>query len=91
MARVNLSPHCYGVKDAATGKKINGKPGGTITVSDETAKRITRSSNGQLGIISGGESLAIGTKTGRRCTACGFLAQAWSESCPRCGGVTEKE
>jgi hypothetical protein len=52
---------------------------------------IKKSSNGELGIISGVQQAAIGTKKGRWCDPCHFLAQAWSKACPRCGGPTTEE
>jgi rubrerythrin len=74
------------------GKKYTAdKPGTTITVEDHHAKQINKSSNGQKGIVTSGASYAVGTRDGRRCTGCGFLAQRWSHQCPRCGGDTEVE
>jgi hypothetical protein len=89
--RVALPPGCYGL-DMPGGKKYTAdKPGSTITVEDHHAKQIAKSSNAYHGIVSGGASYSVGTRTGRRCTSCGFLAQSWSSTCPRCDGPTEAE
>jgi len=89
--RVALPPGCYGLS-MPDGKKYDAaRPGQTVTVEDHHAKQIQKSSNGHHGIVSGGASYAVGTRTGRRCTGCGFLAQAWSRECPRCGEPTESE
>lgn len=91
MPRINMPPGCYGVRFKGVKEPVNSRPGGHIDVSDEQARAIMRSSNGQLGIISGRELVAIATKAGRWCRPCRFLAQSWSTECPRCGGPTEKE
>jgi hypothetical protein len=91
MPRVNLPPGAYGVKFAGAGTTPNVRPGSSVQITDEQARMIKKSSNGELGIISGSQAMALGTKAGRWCQPCRFLAQAWSTQCPRCGGPTEKE
>ena len=91
MPRVSLPPGCYGLKVRGMGKTPNVRPGSSVTVTDEQARAIKKSPNGQLGIVSAGQSLAIATKKGRWCGACRFLAQSWSVACPRCGGATTEE
>ena len=91
MPRINLPPGCYGLKVAGMGKTKNVRPGTSVVVSDEQARAIKKSSNGQLGIVSSSQALTIGTKNGRFCEDCGFHAQAWSKKCPRCGGTTREE
>lgn len=89
--KVALPAGCYGL-DMPDGTKYSGKPGSTVTVEDHHAKQVQRSSNAHWGIISGrGVYTGIGTKRGRRCDDCGFLAQAWSTACPRCAGHTTEE
>jgi hypothetical protein len=66
------------------------RPGGAVSMPDEHAKLMQGSRNGRLGILTV-NGTSIGTKAGRRCGGCGFLAQAWSVLCPRCGGDTAPE
>lgn len=90
MAKVSLPPGCYGLK-MEDGTVYNHKPGGSVTVEDRHAKAIGKSSNGQLGIVSAALAVSLGTRAGKRCDACAFLAQGWASECPRCGGrVTEE-
>ena len=91
MPKIALPPGCYGLTGPDGSKTKPVRPGTSVTVTDEQAKVIRSSSNGQLGIISGVQATVIGTKRGRRCTRCGRLWQAWSVTCPRCGRDTEEE
>jgi hypothetical protein len=88
--RVQLPPGCESLKFPGS-KPYYGKPGGSVVVADEHAAQIRTSGNGQLGIISGRMTAAVGTRAGRWCAPCRFLAQAWSTSCPRCGAETTEE
>lgn len=90
MARVQLPPGCMGL-EMSDGTRYDAKPGGAVDVDDRHARTINRSSNGQLGLISTSRMYALGTRKGRLCTGCHFLAQAWSETCPRCGAPTTEE
>lgn len=81
---------CYGLK-MPDGTQYNDKPGGSVTVSDEHARQIRSSSNGQLGIVSGVQATQIGTRLGQRCLRCGFLAQGWATECPKCRGPVAPE
>jgi hypothetical protein len=88
MTKVQLPDGCSGL-DMANGRKYTAaKAGGTIEVSGADAKFIDTSFYGQTGIMAGAQSLTIGTKAGRWCEPCRFLAQAWSVTCPRCGAET---
>lgn len=88
--RVELPPGCYGLQ-MADGTQYDAKPGGAVTVEDRHASAIKTSTNGKAGVLSATKAYSLGTKTGRRCEPCGFLGQAWSTSCPRCGGATHLE
>jgi hypothetical protein len=90
---IELPPGCYGVQDSVTGLEFNGKPGGKVDVPDELVPAIQNSSAGRSGTLTTTRSYQIGTKRGRVCTdnGCGFLAQAWSEKCPRCKSPTREE
>lgn len=89
--RVALPPGCFGLSMPDGKKYTASRPGQTVTVEDRHAKQIEKSSNGHHGIVSGGMSYGVGTKGGRRCTGCAFLAQSWSHQCPRCGADTVEE
>ena len=68
------------------------KEGGTVTVSDEHAPHVRREVGGDAGLVGYGAFRSfMGTKAGRWCISCRFLAQNWSLSCPRCGGDTIPE
>jgi lipopolysaccharide biosynthesis regulator YciM len=91
MPKINLPPGCYGITLPGGANSPRVKPGSSVTVGPEVAKAINGSTNAKLGIISGNQSVTIGTRKGRRCTQCGFLAQAWSRECPRCYAETVPE
>jgi hypothetical protein len=90
-----MPPGCESLKFRPTrsgpGKAYYGKPGGSVDVEPHHADQIANSRNGRLGIISGNPTLALGTRRGRWCVPCRFLAQAWSTECPRCGEPTVEE
>ena len=88
--RVELPPGCYGI-ETADGTKYDGKPGGHVDVSDRHAAAIRTSQHGRIGMLSASKAYAIGTKGGRRCPRCRFLAQRWADACPRCSTPTETE
>jgi len=89
--KVNLQPGCSGF-NMQDGTSYTGRPGGHVTVSDEHAKAIRWNVGGDAGLTGhAGFRQFIGTKNGRWCRPCRFLAQAWSRECPRCGGATEAE
>ncbi len=93
--RVELPKGCYGLDVPGGGKYNATRSGGSVTVSDRDAAKIKKA-NGQSGMLSAGTALTIGTRTGKRCNddndrGCGFLAQGWSISCPRCGSTVTEE
>jgi len=88
MPRISLPPGCYGAKLPT--REVNDKPGGHITVTDQEARWIANSSNGQLGILSATQALSFGTKKSRLCPSCARLWNAWSAECPRCGAETQE-
>ena len=68
------------------------REGDTVTVSDEHAPHVRREVGGDAGLVGYGAFRSfMGTKAGRWCISCRFLAQNWSLSCPRCGGDTIPE
>jgi hypothetical protein len=88
---VNLPPGCSAL-DMQDGTRYQGRPGGHVNVADEHAPFVRRATGGDAGLTGhGGFRAFIGTKAGRWCQACKFLAQAWSRECPRCGRPTEAE
>jgi Zn finger protein HypA/HybF involved in hydrogenase expression len=87
---VNMPAGCESLK-FGDGKAYYGKPGGHVNVADEHAAQIAKSSNGQLGIVSGAQALVIGTKKGMWCRDCSRLWQAWSSFCPKCNQPTVPE
>jgi hypothetical protein len=60
-------------------------------VEDHHAGAVQRYSGGDAAILNGRFRVAAGTKDGRWCPPCGFLAQSWSRTCPKCGGGTIPE
>jgi len=90
MARVELPGGCYGL-ECADGTKYTADPGGHIDVSDRHAAAIKSSQHGQTGMLSASKAYHLGTKGGRRCPRCRFLAQVWAADCPHCGAATETE
>lgn len=66
------------------GTRYDARKGGTVTVEDEHAGAVHHYSGGDAAILNGSFRVFIGTKDGRWCPACGFSAQAWSATCPRC-------
>ena len=88
MTKVQLPDGCTGL-DMADGRRYTAaKAGGQVEVSGADARYIGTSFYGQSGIMAGSQSLTLGTKKGRWCDPCRFLAQAWSDTCPRCGAET---
>ena len=72
------------------GTRYDGRRGGAVTVADEHAAAVQAYSGGDAAILNGQHRTFAGTKTGRWCPACRFLANSWSKTCPRCErhGVT---
>ena len=67
------------------GTSYAGREGGTVTVSDAHAPFIRRQVGGDAGLTGHGSFRAFGgTREGRWCPQCRFLANAWSLLCPRC-------
>lgn len=90
--RVELPKGCYGLDVPGGGRYDATRPGGHVTVSEGDARKI-RKANGESGMLTAGAGLVIGTRRGQRCTSqtCGFLAQVWAKSCPRCNSPTTEE
>jgi hypothetical protein len=94
LVRIQLPDGCYGLDMAdGTGRKYTAKPGDKVEVSENHARMIKKSFYGDAGIMSGSESYAMGTKTGRWCRSCqpARLWNAWNGLCPRCGADTIEE
>lgn len=94
-ARLLLPPGCYGVQAGEGGKQYNGKPGGVVTIDERDVPKIASSTAGRNGLLTANRTYGIGTRAGRLCTdehgtGCRFLAQAWSETCPKCGSATQE-
>lgn len=91
--RVNLAPGCSGFTMAGDGTHYKaGRPGGHVDVADHHAPYIDgMSGNGDAGLLSAKGAHYLGTKAGRWCAPCSFLAQIWSKECPRCGRPTVPE
>lgn len=76
----------------ADGRKYTAdKPGGQVEMSSRDSKFLDKSWYGDAGVMSGSASFSIGTRTGRWCKPCHFLAQGWSVVCPKCGADTHPE
>jgi hypothetical protein len=64
-----------------------------VNVAEGHADAIRRQVGGDAGLVGHGSGrLFLGTKDGRWCPECRFLANSWSKTCPRCerrGVVTE--
>lgn len=88
--RVELPTGCYGLK-MPDGTKYDAKPGRSVVVEDHHARQVAKSSNAKLGIVDASKGYAIGTRRGKRCDDCQFLAQGWASACPRCGGGVTTE
>lgn len=74
------------------GTQYRGREGGSVTVTDEHAPHIQRQVGGDAGLVgSAAFRQFAGTRDGRWCEPCRFLAQRWSVVCPRCGRDTIPE
>lgn len=75
------------------GTRYTARKGTSVTVSDDHADAVQRYSGGDAAILSAQfrAFAGAGKRLGRWCQACLFLAQAWSVTCPRCGGETVPE
>lgn len=74
------------------GTRYDARKGGAVMVADEHAAAVHRYSGGDAAILNGSFRVFAGTKNGRWCPSCRFLANSWSKTCPRCerrGAVTE--
>jgi hypothetical protein len=87
--RVSLPPGCAGFT-CADGTKYTAKKGTSVVIEDRHADALKKSQHSSIGLVTQ-QSHRLATKAGRWCHACHRLWQAWSEVCPRCGGVTEVE
>ncbi len=91
MPTVTLPPGCSGF-NMTDGTEYKGRPGGSVTVADEHAPHIRRQVGGDAGLVGHGSFRTfLGTRDGRYCLPCRFLAQSWSKVCPRCGEPTIPE
>lgn len=64
------------------------RPGGSVEVDDYHARQIRTSANARVGLISSGQALSIGTRTGRWCPVCRRTWQVWTILCNKCHGET---
>lgn len=87
---MQLPNGCYGIQMPG-GEEINSKPGGRIDVPDEYVPYVNASTAGRTGTLSTRRGYSLGTRRGRWCAACRFLAQAWSDRCPKCDGPTQPQ
>ena len=87
--KVQLPPGCEGLT-MQDGSVYSGRPGGSVTVSDDHARWIH---GGDGALVQASNRVFAGTRNGRWCTACQppRLWNAWSVSCPRCNAPTEPE
>jgi hypothetical protein len=84
-----LPPGCKGFT-TAEGTTLRSNGNGTITLEDHHANRLLHSAHASIGLISQ-QVHSLGTKTGKWCRACRFLAQGWAEVCPKCAGPVVPE
>ena len=93
--RVALPPGCEGFSGGGHGgyRSQESRAGGTITVSDETARKIERQYGGDGGLVQARQRVFLGTASGMVCTACQprRVWNAWNTTCNRCGAPTEPE
>jgi hypothetical protein len=83
---VNLPPGCSSLR-MQDGTRYSGREGGHVTVADEHAPHVRREIGGDAGLVGHGSMrVFLGTRDGKWCASCRFLAQKWAASCPRCGG-----
>lgn len=82
---ITLPDNCYGLE--SYGRKFDADKRGHVDLPDDVAASAVKT---HRGLISA-PAFRLATRRGRRCTACRFLAQVWSTSCPRCGGETQEE
>ena len=87
---VTLPPGCYGLQMESDGREFNARPGGTVHIPDEYSGELSQSNAARNGMITVGLRANLGGRRGRPCTGdrCRFIAQVWSENCPRCGSLT---
>lgn len=90
--RTELPPGCSSLRMEDGTRYKARKAGGFVNVSEGHADAINRlSGNGDAGLVTAKGHHFLGTKAGRWCEPCRFLAQGWSTECPRCGGATVPE
>ena len=79
---VTLPPGCAGFT-MQDGTQYRGREGGSVTVADSHAPFIQRQVGGDAGLVgSAAFRQFAGTKDGRWCGSCRFLAQRWSRGLP---------
>lgn len=84
---MHLPPGCEGLTGGA--ERYRARPGGTVTVTDDDAKRINAMpGNGTAGLVTAAYRVFLGTKKGMRCPADGRVWNAWTEHCHSCGTAT---
>jgi len=82
--QVQLPPGCRGLT-MQDGTRYAGREGGHVTVSDDHAPFVRRQTGGDAGLTGHGSFRSFaGTREGRWCPECRFLANAWSLTCPKC-------
>jgi hypothetical protein len=88
---VQLPPGCRSLR-MQDGTRYTGREGGHVNVADEHAPHVRREIGGDAGLVGHGSFRSfMGTKAGKWCISCRFLAQGWASCCPRCGGPVVPE
>lgn len=88
--KVNLPPGCKGF-DCKDGTKYTAARAGThVMVEDRHADALNKSQFGGDGHLIGNVGReSFGTKKGMKCPKDGRIWNAWNDTCPKCGTVTE--
>lgn len=91
--RVALPPGNEGFTGPGGWRSPDTRPGGTITVSDEVARKIEGQYGGDGGLVQARQRVFLGTKNGRWCKTCSpaRLWNSWQTECPKGHGPTEPE
>ena len=89
--KIELPPGCYGTEMADGTKYTARKPGGTIDVEEHHARAIDKSQHAGIGLLRSTRTFRLATRNGRHCPQCGFSAQCWTKTCPRCHVGTEED
>jgi hypothetical protein len=92
MTTVRLPDGCKGLDMQDGAKYSASKPGGLVDMEPAHARAISKGWYGQSGTMRGGPQFSFGTRAGRVCPCSpGRPWNAWSKTCPKCGGPTQPE